>query len=172
MEQFRELLGPLIGQLVWSVRRGVGTFLTMEFGGAHLAVREPIQPRSSSSEKAQRSLVRRRVSVVGDWHLWIKYGEWKLSAAQGALDSRTPLGSPLDECLRDLDGQKLASIDAGAASNSLVLAFDLGARLEIWPSAEIPDDQWSLHRWDGDIAAYQSDGSLVFEKPKGDTSST
>ncbi|PJI44395.1 MAG: hypothetical protein CTR53_01420 [Ferrovibrio sp.] len=37
---------PLIGQLVWSVRKGHGTFLTMEFGAPHLDVvgrRKPMQ---------------------------------------------------------------------------------------------------------------------------------
>src|SRR5690242_17776211 len=38
----RSPLSFLVGQLAWNVKRGVGTLLTMEFGEAHLSVREPI----------------------------------------------------------------------------------------------------------------------------------
>ena len=45
-----------------------------------------------------------------------------------------------------------------------MFTFDLGASLEMWPSAEIPDDQWSLYSWGGDIVTCRADGTLVFEK--------
>jgi hypothetical protein len=65
MEQVRNLWKPLIGQLVWSVRRGVGSFLTMEFGAPHLSIREPITPKAARSAKVRRALSRRRVFVEG-----------------------------------------------------------------------------------------------------------
>ena len=45
-----------------------------------------------------------------------------------------------------------------------MFTFDLGASLEIWPSTEILDDQWSLYSWGGDIVTCRGDGPLVFEK--------
>jgi hypothetical protein len=42
--------------------------------------------------------------------------------------------------------------------------FDLGASLEMSPSAEIPDDQWSVYSRDGDIVSCRADGTLVFDK--------
>jgi hypothetical protein len=163
MKQISEVFMPLIGRPVWNVRRGHGSSLTLESGEPHLSVREPIASASSSA-KVQSILRRRRVFVVGDWHFLVLYGEWELSTVSGVLGSRTCPGSPNDECLADLDGQKLLSVGHGRLPSALVLTFDLGAKLEIWPSAEIPDDQWSLHGWDGNIAACQSDGTLVFEK--------
>ena len=164
MEEVKTLLGPLIGELVWCVRRGHGTFLTMEFGMPHLSVREPIVASPQSSAKVKRNLNRRRVDVTGDWHLWVQYGNWKVSTADGVLQSRDPSGSPLDECLADLNGQRLASVGPGSAANSWTLKFDLGGVLEIWPSNEIPDDQWSLYSWDGNIVSCRNDGSLAFEE--------
>jgi hypothetical protein len=163
MKQISEVFVPLIGRLVWNVRRGHGSFLTLEVGEPHLSVREPINSASSSA-RVRSMLRRRRVFVVGDWHFWVKYGEWELSTASGVLGSRTSPGSPNDERLGELDGQKLHSVGHGRLPGALVLTFDLGAKLEIWPSAEIPDDQWCLHGWDGNIAACQADGTLVFEK--------
>lgn len=159
MDQVAELWAPLIGRLAWNVRRGHGSFLTIEFGSPHLLVREPIASRSNS-DKVRRLLQRRAVYVEGDWHFSILYGDWKLSTAGGTLDSDKDRGSPLDECLDDLEGQKLLSVETSGVGHSCVWKFDLGGVLEIWPSAEIPDDAWTLHPWNGDIIAYQPDGTL------------
>lgn len=164
MHQVKDLFAPLVGQLVWQVQRGVGSFLTLEFGMPHLAVREPIAPRHSTSTRVRRNLKRRGVYVTGDWHLWVQYGDWTLSTSDGILNSEDPPGSPLDECLRDLDGQRLVSVDRGNMEGSCAFKFDLGGILEIWRSTEIPDDQWGLYIWNGDIASYSSNGELVFDK--------
>src|SRR6266436_2543807 len=163
MEQIKDLFAPLVGQLAWQVRRGVGTCLTLEFGIPHLSIREPIVPSPNSLPRVRRNLKRRGVYVTGDWHFWVQYGECRISTAEGVLQSCDPISSPVDECLRDLDGQRLLSVDHGKLANSCSFKLDLGGILEIWPSVEIPDDQWSLYIWNGDIASYRSDGALVFE---------
>jgi hypothetical protein len=164
MQQIKQFFARFIGQLVWQVRRGHGSFLTMEFGTAHLAVREPISASSDSSEKVKRNLQRRHVTITGDWHFWVQYGDWKITTADGVLSSEDPSGSRFDECLCDLDGQKLVSVGAGTREQSCAFNFDLGGILEIWPSKEIPDDQWGLYGWDGDVVTCRNDGVLVFEK--------
>lgn len=164
IEQVKDVFAPLIGQVVWQVRRGHGSFLTMEFGKPHLVVREPIVPSQSGSDRVQRILRRRHVDVTGDWHLWIEYGGWGISTANGVLTSDDPAGSPSDECIRDLEGQRLVSVVAGRRGHSCAFGFDLGGKLEIWPSAEITEDQWSLYSWHGDIVAFSNDGDLVVEQ--------
>jgi hypothetical protein len=164
-DQVHKALVALVGQLVWNVHRGVGTFLTMEFGEPHLSVREPKQPRSATSANAQRVLMRRRIYVTGDWHFWVKYGHWKLSSSRGSLEETTPSGPELDGCLDDLDGQRVIGIAIGPIPHSCILRFDLGAELEICPSKDATDDQWSLHNWNGKIIAYRNDGVIVFEPP-------
>ena len=159
-------LAPLVGQLVWSVRRGVGTFLTMEFGSSHLSVREPIVPRSAMSARNRRDLLRRKVFVTGDWHLWIQHADWKLETVNGSLSSRDDTGSRKDEWLRDLDGQRLMAAAVAKSTRRWTLKFDLGAILAIWPATYQAEELWSVHGRDGHIVVCQQDGSIVHHKAK------
>jgi hypothetical protein len=159
----KTLFKPLIGEIAWLVRRGHGSFLTLEFGAPHLVVREPIVARRSASARVKRLLARRGVHVTGDWHLWVQYGEWTLTTAGGTLASHHRAGTYRDQCLDDLDGQRLISVTSGRARYSCTFRFDLGGALEVRPSREIPDEQWALYAWTGKITAYGSDGTLVTE---------
>jgi hypothetical protein len=164
-QQIQDLFKPLVGQLVWNVHGGVGSFLTLEFGKPHLAIREPIEAKPERSARARRQLGRRRVHVLGDWHLWIQYSDWKVTVSAGSLESGT-VSSSSDEYLLDLDGQRLDSVASGSSPNSWTFVFDLGGVLEVWPSTayETANHLWSLHSWDGDIAALRGDGTIDFEK--------
>jgi len=164
MDQIKKFFVTFIGQLAWQVRRGHGSFLTMEFGMPHLAVREPIAASWDSLEKVKRNLQRRRVTVTGDWHFWVQYGDWKISTSSGVLTSGHLQSSEADECLRDLEGQKLTSVEPGNRRGAWLFKFDLGGILEIWPSTQLPEDQWSFHGWDGEIVTCRSDGTLVSER--------
>jgi len=68
-------------------------------------------------------------------HLWIQYSNWKVSFAGYSVDNRSA-DLPSNECLLDLEGQRLVSIEPGPLANAWAFAFDLGGRLEIWSSAE------------------------------------
>ena len=164
MHQLNEFFTPFIGQVVWQVRRGHGSFFTMEFGAPHLAVREPVEASPERSETIRRNLRRRDVIVTGDWHFWVQYGGWRISTGDGVLTSDDPAGTQGDECLRDLDGQKLVSVDIDVSRRSCMFKFDLNADLEIWPSLEIAEDQWSLYSWSGEIVTFSHDGLLISEK--------
>src|SRR5215472_12467076 len=102
MKQIKKFFGPFVGRSVWQVRRGHGSFLTMEFGTLHLSVREPRDTNPDHSEKVKRNLRRRHVVLTGDWHFWVQYGAWKISTRDGVLTSDDPPGSQSDECLGDL----------------------------------------------------------------------
>ena len=167
-QQARNLFRPLLGQLAWQVRGGYGSFLTLEFGAPHLAVRDPITPKHARSKKIKRALQRRRVHIYGDWHLWIQYCAWKITVTGGSLDSETIGTSSPEDCLVDLEGQRLTSVESGSLPNSWQFQFDLGGVLELWPSPtyEPHDNLWSIHPWNGDIASLQADGTLTVEKAR------
>lgn len=154
---------PIIGQLVWSVRRSHGTFLTMEFGSPHLSVREPIAVPSDASSGVRRNLAKRRVSIVGDWHFWIKYAQWEIRTASFSMRSEDAEVALIEEALDELDGQILLSATAGTVLNSCVLRFDLGASIHVWPSPEINDDQWSVYEINGRIISCDTDGNMIVE---------
>lgn len=140
-------MAELINQLTWNVKRGVGTFLTMEVGNPHLSVREPIAAKDGQ-RPAHRRLRHRRVHIVGDWHLWIQHSDWTLTTGSGSLSSDDPIDSTGDEVLKDLDGQKLISIES-TSKDRWTLSFDLGGRLEIRPANYDAKELWSLHAPDG-----------------------
>ena len=165
MDQIRQLWMPVIGRLAWGFTRVHGSIFFIEFGHPHLFVREPSASRSDSA-KARRRAARRLVHLEGDWHFTVVYGDWTIRTAHGSLDSATSAGSVADECLTDLQGQRLVAVEPGDLPNSCRWNFDLGGILDVSPSTEIPDEQWTLHPWNGEIAVYGHDGTLTFADAK------
>lgn len=106
----------------------------------------------------------RRVHVCGDWHLFIQ-GDWKVAVEDEWLHSDDEIvqHSVKEDCLSNLEGQRLIAVDTAEDSRHLSLVFDLGGKLEVWPPAEDDDSQWSLHGRDGNVAAMSHDGELAFE---------
>lgn len=173
MQRVEDAFAPLIGQLVWSVCKGYGSFITMEFGEPHRHVREPVVAGSDSSRSVQRNLARRRVTIVGQWHFWIQYSEWKIVTQNYTVTSRELESGTIDACLNELDGQSLVSATSGSILNSCILGFDLGGTVHIWPWSEAaPDDaQWSIYDQDGYVTAYRTDGVFVSSPSNADSSS-
>jgi hypothetical protein len=170
-QQVQDLFKPLLGQAAWSVQGGVGSMLTLEFGTPHIIVREPKVLRAAASERVRRHFRRRQVSVAGDWHLWIQYCDWKISVSDGSCDSESFDWRQPNECLRDLDGQRLIGVGAGALPNSWRFEFDLGGVLEVWPSTEYKptNDLWGLYGWDDEtqnlrfVVSVHNNGTLNLE---------
>jgi hypothetical protein len=170
-QQINTLFKPLLGQFAWNVSGGVGSMLTLEFGAPHITVRDPVAPRAAKSERVRRHLRRRHVSIVGDWDLFVQYCNWKISVSDGSCDSDSFDWRQPNECLRDLDGQRLVSAGAGSLANSWKFEFDLGGVLELWPSPEYKptNDLWGLYGWDDEtqnlrfIVSVHNDGMLDFE---------
>jgi hypothetical protein len=169
--QINNLFKPLLGQFAWNVDGGVGSMLTLEFGTPHIAVREPMVARPGRSEKVRRILARRRITVVGDWDLFVQYCNWKISVSDGSCDSESFDWRQPNECLHDLDGQRLVSVSGGALANSWKFAFDLGGVLELWPSTEYKptNDLWGLYCWDDEaqnarfVVSVHNNGAVNFE---------
>ena len=170
MQMVEDVFMPLIGQLVWSVHKGYESFLTMEFGEPRRYVREPIVASPDSSQKVQRSLAKRRVTILGQWHFWIQCSEWKIVTQNYTVTSREIESGNIDACLNELDGQSLLTATSGISLNSCILGFDLGGTVYISPLSEAaPDDtQWSLHDREGNVVAYRTDGLFVSSGSDGD----
>jgi len=166
LEQIENIFRPLIGEVAWSVRRGIESFLTLEFGEPHRRIREPIALREVTDPALLRNFQRRRVTLSGHWHLWVQCCEWRISTASGAATDRDLEAEILAECLADLDGQKLVSAAPGDAPWSTVLRFDLGGMLQIapWGEARPDDDQWSLFIKGGAVVSLLNDGSFHRER--------
>ena len=155
------VFAPLIGQLVWAVEGGFGTFITLEFGSPHLRIEEPITASRSASDRVRRNLARRRVFPTGDWHLWIQSGEWSVTTVNGSTSSDEETDNWWKERLDDVSGQRLLSVES-AEPGRLALRFDLGGLVEVGPGdIERDNDVWTLYPWTGDIVGCRPDGTLV-----------
>lgn len=159
-ESPHRVLAALNGQFAWAVSQGYGTFLTVNFGGPHMEIREPINASESASPDVRRNLARRRIHIVGDWHLFVQYADWKIFTINHSAGSGDEWSDTVKNSLEELDGQRLLCVEVGAAAHSCVLKFDLGGELHISPSPEIVDDQWSLHAWNGPLVSCRADGTI------------
>jgi hypothetical protein len=162
MPTVAEVFGPLVGKWAWQVKRGYGSFLTMEFGNPHLEIREPRLVSADALRQVRENFQRRRVTVVGDWHLWIQYCDWEIRTANHSISSViTDNPYLIDECLDELNGQILTSATGGAEDVSSILQFDLGGIVQISPPSESPDGPlWTLYQYNAATFALGSDGQV------------
>ncbi|MFJ3788783.1 hypothetical protein [Kitasatospora sp. NPDC090091] len=117
-------IGPLLGQPAWDVRRGIGSFVTMEFG-------EPLPPDRSGR-------------VYGRWHLWIQMAAWRLETADRVLVGSEDQG--LEEALTRLEGRPLTSVVIKPSTLETRFDFD-GLRLETFPMYRRDGEEGELDHW-------------------------
>lgn len=152
MSQFshevRSIFAKLANTPVWGVRRGVGSFLTMEFGVPHLEIREPKEAAPNIPESARIILQRRHVWVRGDWHLWIEDCDWAIESF-GLKATCKSKSDYIDRTLKTIEGQKITDFSGRhEESNYIVeLIFDLGGSVKIFWSHADYDGVDALSLW-------------------------
>ena len=125
-----EFFDPILKKMAWQLRRGNGTFLTMEFGSPKLDIREPI----AHAEKNGSSILwRRRVFVRGEWHLWIQYCRWNAQSRSGHEASSEINLAETKSTLEEIDGQFIQSVRYDAEKCNIELNFDLDSKILISP---------------------------------------
>jgi hypothetical protein len=140
-EKIDEMLHLLVGQFVWSVRRGFGTFLTMQFGEPHRVVYEPRQASENVSAAVRRALGRRLISIKGDVSLFIQDSQWSIFTTDAAVNWDSDEALVHEMIVNHLDGQKVLS--AVRRADDTVLEFDLGTTLRLGKSI-FPTDMASV----------------------------
>jgi len=148
VRRIRTSLGRLYGLPCWGVKRGYGSFLTLEFGRPHVHVREPYQS-TAKSRRVREAAAGRLVTVHGDWHLWIYCCDWRVfhgSRLVGDSDSNRRA----DRAARYLNGQKLVKAQVVPRGMRTSFEFDLGGRLETKPF-DRTREQWLLYEPNGNV---------------------
>jgi hypothetical protein len=144
----------LRGLPCWNVQRGFGSFLTLEFGEPHLAIREPFESTARSA-KVRKLAARRLVSLRGDWHLWIYCCDWSVFEGQDLVgDCSTK--QTMDRAAEFLNGQKLIRTGVIARGMRATFEFDLGGRLETRPY-DRTSEQWMLYEPGGNVLTVRAD---------------
>jgi hypothetical protein len=134
------------GRPACSMKQGYGSSLTMEFGEPDLQIREPLVTSPGASSQSRENLSRRRVTVTGQWHLWIYCCNWSIAEYDCELAGSESSTEVIARGTRRLDGQKLLSVERGAMRGSWIFEFDLGGKVRTWPYADEPSlEQWLLY---------------------------
>ena len=159
-----KLFQRLIGLPCWHVAWDPQTNLSLNFGRPRLVVREPISSRGRSP-KVRQLLAHRRVSVRGDWWLWIWCAYWKVSTRGLAPVTGASPRRAIRAALALLDGQRLTGVVVNAANGRTEFCFDLGARLDVRRfDARCDGDMWTLYEPNSRALAVRGDGHFTHEK--------
>ena len=153
---FESAFEKLYGKPCWGVWKGVGSFLTFNFGKPHLEIREPIIADAKASKKVRESLARRNAVVEGDWRLWIYCCSWEvLSNGKRVAHSESSDGRIKRAALL-LDGQKLTRFSMVPRGLHCTFDFDLGGALETRPYGRT-HEQWLLYEPTGKVLTLRAD---------------
>ncbi len=146
------VFSKIIGKLVWQVRQGHGSFLTLEFGNPHLEVREAL-PNATSV-----GLRDRRVTVRGDWHLWIYCCDWKILQGGARLAHSESDRQAIERALLRIDSQTLNAVDVDPPTGSSCFSFEHRLVLETSPYQSGSDDTWLIYGPDRNVLTFRADG--------------
>jgi len=158
----REAFTPLLGLPSWQVARGIGSFITLEFGRPEVIVHEP-RMIGVQIENAPVEAMQRRTVVRGQWHLWIYCCAWSLSLDGMQLAHEESDDITMNRALRVLSGQSITEVSINPADASTTFTFDLGCVLTTTPTPgdvddHEPEEQWLLYQPSHEVLAVRSDG--------------
>jgi len=157
-----QIIAPVIGLPCWNVRRGISTFLMLEFGEPYLVIDEP-QPDHPKIHVLSMFKYR-QITLRGEYHIRIEEVQWQI-LQDGMLLAHQR--SHADEAIRFLDGQILTGVTLDPERGSSVFTFDLGGTLTT-TRIEPDDELWTLYDDHTDYTlTYRGDGKYVYNP--GDT---
>jgi hypothetical protein len=155
---------PAVGKPCWLVKRGHGSFVTMEFGEPQVEVSGPYLRRVFIEGAPQRS-PRRSAFVRGDWHLWIYCCRWSLTLEGIQLGHQESDATTMNRALAVLNGQILTAVQIEPDSRT-TFCFDLGCTFLTYPAPAgtyrgKPTEQWFWYGRSGPVAVVRDNGTYA-----------
>ncbi len=162
-----EAFRAVLGLPSWLVRKGHGSFITLEFGEPQLRVDEPRLLPVFIDGGPPKAMVRGS-HVFGQWHLWIYLCLWELKLETVELAHCESDDVTIARALAVLNGQALASVEVNPVNGSTAFTFDLGCFLVTRPapaddSDGEPAEQWMLYQPLGEVLTLRSDGQYKLQ---------
>jgi hypothetical protein len=140
------------------------TNLSMNFGKPSLKIREPFDT-TSRSEVVQRLAARRRITLRGQWRLWLWCCYWKLSVNDKVLATGSSSARRIERAAACLDGQKLTGVRVNPSTGATRFAFDLGAVLDCRRFEKGRDDElWLLYEPSGFVLSVHGNGTFCHHR--------
>ena len=155
IEEFKQTTENLYGKPCWNVQRGIGSFITLEFGKPHLEISEVLEYRGKQ---------RRLVYAQGEWHLFVYCCNWKYFRGDEFIAHNESSDEDIQRAILDLGGQSLSRISF--KDKISVFTFDLGGRLGTYPNDYYENDaieQWFLYLPDDYHITFSANGQLKRE---------
>lgn len=132
----------------WGVQKGFGSFLTLQFGEPRLEVELLTQVKNEP--------IRRIVSVLGQWQLWIYCCAWSIRLEKKTIATWKSSNRLIDAAVSCLDGQILSRVSINPQSARTRFEFDLGGTLHTWPYNK-DSEQWLLFDPQGKVLVLRAD---------------
>ena len=162
-----EILENLIGLHCWDVYHNRHLNLSLSFGQPIMRIREPEKVKSRNAGVRLRH-AHRRVTVRGEWWLWVFSASWKLSVKGYGKITDTSSLKEMRRGLALLDGQILTGVSINPRTSTTEMNFDLGAKLSIQRiSSRDDNDIWSLYQPNSYVLSVRADGK--YKNNPGDT---
>jgi hypothetical protein len=147
----------------WGATQGFGSMLMLDFGNAHLRIREPIKP-SSTSTIIRKHFARRLVTIRGDWRLTIFACKWALSLDGRKIADSETTRARIRKAMAVLNGQALIKVSGEPDRGRWAFLFDLGAKLET-RRLDRNTEQWWLCEPSGYTFSIRGDGRYSHSPP-------
>ena len=165
MDTVAEAFEPVYGTPSWSVKRGIGSCVTFEFGPPSLEIDDVREKTAHVGGEAMR-VPHRMAHVRGAWHLWIYWCDWSLFWNDREIANSDSEDLVIDRALHVLNGQSLTKVSVGSGDGTSTFSFDLSCTLTTWPTQPdddaVGDDQaeWMLFQPTGALLSLYADGRL------------
>lgn len=153
---FESAFKKLYGKPCWGVWKGIGSFLTFNFGKPHLVIREPIVASAEASKKVRECLARRGANVKGDWRLWIYCCAWEVLSNGKKVAQSESSDNRIKRAADILTGQKLVRFTIVPRGLRCIFEFDLGGILKTKPFSRT-HEQWLLYEPTGKVLVLRAD---------------
>ena len=160
-KNYSDFLSEIYQNYSWNFRKGIGTFLLIEFGLPFLEIREPLKKETIVVSKHLDTLLSRRVTSRGQWQLWVQSSDWKLQYLDKLVSCDDVLESQ-NLIIKSISGQKLVKVKIDNDANFTEFRFDLGGVIEL-PFSKINGEVticWQIFRNDGKILTCDSNGVI------------
>jgi hypothetical protein len=157
MLMISDIIEKIYNTPCWSVKQGHGSFLTFEFGQPHLKVREP------SSENRVKKSNYRKITLHGEWHLWIYCCSWKIYLSNELVAWSESSRIKVKNALEYIDGQKITNVEINSDTADTVFYFDLGGVLKTKGYSDDLYEQWLLFEPQGNVLSVRNDGKYCYQ---------
>jgi hypothetical protein len=139
---FDAIFEPIYGKRCWNADGAFSSFLSLEFGGKHLWVRDSRVTAHTGSGQVEPQDDFPIYTFHGDWHLWFYGCNWRVFSGEMVIgDSSSQQG--IQRAASRLDGKILKRVTINSDGSS-VFQFERYHRLVTKPR-DAKTEQWFLY---------------------------